>query len=312
MTTIEWTNETWNPITGCTKISAGCKHCYAEGVAKRFWGDRKFSDVQFHPERLEQPLKWKKPRMVFVNSMSDLFHESVKFDDILKIFMVMREAKQHTFQVLTKRPDRMLTFMRDWYPHAEALANMSLKQMEPPSNVHLGVTVENQKAADERIPPLLQTPAFVRFLSCEPLLESVNIGSWLHLPPCPQHPNEMDAGWGHLPCDCRPYIEKHVADGKLGKIDWVIVGGESGHGARPCDIEWIRSIVQQCKTAKVPVFVKQLGSYPVENRVLCFSMPNQTDRLRTPERREKWIKDRKGGDINEFPEDLRIREFPVV
>ncbi len=228
MSKIEWTDETWNPVTGCTKISAGCKNCYAADIANRFWGDRKFSDVQFHPERLEQPLRWRKPRMVFVNSMSDLFHESVSFDDILRVFMVMRQAKAHTFQILTKRPDRMRLFIQEWYPHAEALANMSLSQQSPPSNVWLGVTCENQKAADERIPLLLSTPASVRFVSFEPLLERISLHS-LH---------------------------------QFQNIDWGIVGGESGPKARKCAIEWIEDLVERHSDYGVACFVKQLGSKP--------------------------------------------------
>ncbi len=228
MTTIKWTDETWNPVTGCTKISAGCRNCYAADIEKRFWGDLKFSDVQFHPDRLEQPLKWRKPRRVFVNSMSDLFHESVSFDDILRVFMVMRQAKPHTFQVLTKRPDRMRLFMEEWFPSAEALANMTLRPMAPPANVWLGVTAESQKAADERIPVLLKTPAAVRFVSFEPLLERIALHS-LH---------------------------------QFQNIDWGIVGGESGPKARKCAIEWIDDLVDRHRDYGVACFVKQLGSKP--------------------------------------------------
>ena len=229
MSKIEWTDETWNPLSGCTKISAGCRNCYAADIAKRFWGGREFSDIEFHHERLEQPLRWRKPRMVFVNSMSDLFHESVSFDDILKVFMVMRQAKAHTFQVLTKRPDRMRLFMQEWYPHAEALANMSLSQQTPPENVWLGVTCENQKAASERIPVLQKTPAAVRFVSFEPLLERISLHS-LH---------------------------------QFQNIDWGIIGGESGPKARKCDVDWIEDLADRHSDYGVACFVKQLGSKPV-------------------------------------------------
>lgn len=153
-TTIEWTEMTWNPVTGCTKLSQGCKHCYAERLAERFWGDRPFTDVQTHPDRLDQPRRWRRGRTVFVNSMSDLFHEDVPTSFIAAVFGVMRECPQHTFQVLTKRADRL----------AELAAQL---QWSP--NIWMGVSVEDKRVVS-RIDRLRNVPAAVRFLSLEPLI----------------------------------------------------------------------------------------------------------------------------------------------
>ena len=254
---IEWTDVTWNPATGCTKVSPGCAHCYAEAVAPRTFRGRPFTDVKFHPERLEQPLHWRKPRRVFVNSMSDLFHEDLPVSVIYDIFEVMRRCPQHVFQVLTKRPERMRSLLNGCITGIEA----------PLPNVWLGVSVENQAMADERIPVLLDTPAALRFLSVEPLLGPVDISPWLH-------------GYGGLP--------------RASTIDWVIVGGESGPKARPCDLLWIQNVLRGCRAASVPVFVKQLGRRPVvAGDSAC-----------------TWIVDRKGGKPDEWPEELRVREMP--
>jgi protein gp37 len=227
-TMIAWTNETWNPVTGCTKVSAGCKFCYAEAMTERFGG--KFSDVVFHPERLDAPLHWRKPSMVFVNSMSDLFHERIPGGFIFDVLTVIWRAKRHTFQVLTKRPERMREVMEAHYRSI---------QRPPLENLWLGVSAENQETADERIPFLLQTPAAIRFTSLEPLLG---------------------------PVDFRiiPEFNKCGAAGQeLVDNFWVIVGGESGPHARPMNIEWLESIVDQCQIAGVPVFVKQdNGRFP--------------------------------------------------
>jgi protein gp37 len=259
-TGIQWTDQTWNPITGCDKISAGCAHCYATDIAKRFWGDRPFSDVQFHPERLQQPLRWRKPRMVFVNSMSDLFHESVTDEQLNQVFDVMAATQYHTYQILTKRPERMLEFM----------ATKKLWPQEKLPNVWLGVTVENQRTADQRIPLLLQTPAAVRFLSCEPLLETVNLMPYFVNVRHQQHPTTQERRLiteiegelidGHELVNFGQTSPKHRKP-----VDWVIAGGESGPKARPCHLPWIQSIVDQCAEAKVPCFVKQTGSKPWEN-----------------------------------------------
>lgn len=326
MTSIEWTDATWNPVTGCTKVSAGCKSCYAEKVAERFWGDRAFTDVRWHADRLDAPLRWRKPRRVFVNSMSDLFHDAVPDEFIDLVFAVMVLAPQHTFQVLTKRPERMRDYFgsmversvaieevdvvanarrrcageddprgsRSWHSEtarfAKGLAAVHAmgRRGIPLPNVWLGVSCEDQRAADERIPLLLQTPAAVRFLSCEPLLGPIGIpNGWL---------GEFDGQGG---------------------IDWVIAGGESGPGARPCDVAWIRSIVEQCNAERVACFVKQLGAKPVARDRWDMSEQVFTD-LDASE--DGWseadgavvmpLRDRKGGDPSEWAEDLRVREFP--
>jgi protein gp37 len=208
---IEWTESTWNPLTGCTKISPGCKHCYAERMAKRLhaMGQPNYANgfkLTLHPQALEIPLGWKKPQMIFVNSMSDLFHKDVPVDFIQQVFDVMRRADWHRFQVLTKRAERLLEID---------------PQIDWPANVWMGVSVENQDYT-HRIDLLRQTHAQIKFLSLEPLL-------------------------GPLP-------RLNLKD-----INWVIVGGESGPGARPVLEEWVIDIRDQCKARRVPFFFKQWG-----------------------------------------------------
>ncbi len=253
---IEWTDVTWNPVTGCSKVSDGCKNCYAERMTARFRRDHKpwtlanaAHNIKLHSDRLSIPMCWRKPRKVFVNSMSDLFHELVPDVFIKDVWRVMEDLPQHTFQVLTKRPERMMQFFRDW-------VRGSL-----PDNVWVGVSVENQKAADERIPLLLQTPAAVRFLSCEPLLGAIDIKRWLvkwslmtpqgveFIPTIgnPNPPKEWTENAGIVLCNP--------------KIDWVICGGESGPDARPMHPDWARSLRDQCKDAGVPYLFKQWGEW---------------------------------------------------
>ncbi len=208
---IEWTDSTWNPVTGCTKISQGCKHCYALRFAERFRGVRGHPyeqgfDIRLWPDRLELPLSWKTPHRIFVNSMSDLFHEQVPLDFVRKVFETMRRARWHTFQVLTKRADRLLELS---------------SSLEWPSNVWMGVSVERSDYA-WRIDRLRRTGAAVKFLSLEPLIGPLD---------------NLD----------------------LKGIDWVIVGGESGPGARPMERSWVVSIRRQCRQQSVPFFFKQWG-----------------------------------------------------
>lgn len=312
---IQWTDATWNPVTGCSKVSQGCKNCYALRDWPRLaaprptpnaYTGREFTDVMLHPERLDQPLRWRKPRRVFVNSMSDLFHESVPDDAIERVFRVMCNADAHTFQVLTKRPSRMMKFLRSFSRDGDGfVTRLGAKAMGayqgsvfsdrawPIPNVWLGVSVEDQATADERIPLLLQTPAAVRFVSYEPALGPVDFcetfGMWWN--------STMRAFEATGAQFNRP-------NGKRG-IDWLIVGGESGPKARPCDIDWIRSTVAQCKAASVPVFVKQMGA----NVTLSPDAIERMTGIRTVPHR--WdLRDRKGGDVAEWPEDLRVREFP--
>ncbi|MES2341658.1 MAG: phage Gp37/Gp68 family protein [Pseudomonadota bacterium] len=314
-TTIEWTEATWNPVTGCSKISPGCAHCYAEGVADRFWATqypwvsrpsatggpsadhdvaerpRRFTDVWCHPERLDQPLRRRKPTTYFVNSMSDLFHEDVPAVFIADVFATMAKAGRHTFQVLTKRPARMRELLSDPPPGV----------VWPLPNVWLGVSVESQRYADERIPILLDTPAALRFISAEPLLGPVVLkqqnpdGFW------PPNAPQPDRAW--LRHKDWPDDFGYWTTG----LDWVIVGLESGAGARPGEIDWIRALVRQCQAGLVPVFVKQLGANPQHRLVygpITFEpdQPVHVERLR--------LRSRKGGDPAEWPEDLRIREYP--
>ena len=263
-TKISWTDVTWNPVRGCRRVSPGCEHCYAEQVAGRFCGPgqayeglavrklrvidndeqrsvgRWTGKVRFVAEHLGDPLRWRSPRRVFVNSMSDLFHEDLTNEQIAAVFGVMAAAPRHTFQVLTKRPARMREWFR-WIGGGEPEVDLVRLHAQdvlgtlhpalgknaaswPLPNVWIGVSVEDQERADGRIPMLLQTPAAVRFLSCEPLLEEVNIAAHLL---------------------------------QVVGVDWVIAGCESGFGMRPCNVGWLRSLRDQCRGAEVPFFLKQ-------------------------------------------------------
>lgn len=254
---IEWTDATWNPVTGCTKVSPACANCYIERQTPMRVAGRRFIKghipLEFHENRLDAPLKRQKPTMYFVNSMSDLFHEGVPDTFIDRVFAVMALAPQHTFQVLTKRPERMRDYMNGLsrYPDGHCwegalrsfrvfVAKDTLKSVDLPlRNVWLGVSVENQHFADERIPLLLQAPAAVRFLSCEPLLSRVDLAFAVENP--------------------RPVAVRGEQMPALAGLDWVIVGGESGPRLRPTKPEWVRSIRDQCVSAGVPFFFKQWG-----------------------------------------------------
>ena len=260
-TGINWTDATWNPVTGCAKVSAGCKHCYAErdwsrlsANPKTVYFGRQFTDVAVHPERLDQPLRWNRPRKIFVNSMSDLFHPDVPEDFILKVFRVMAQTQQHQFQVLTKRPERMREVLSRW--KADGVALLEVHGSVLP-NVWLGVTVEDQASADLRVPLLLDTPAALRFLSMEPLLENVDISFAL--------------GWA------RTRNGNWVAGRG---IDWVIVGGESGPKARPMDPLNALIVQDRCAKAGVPFVFKQWGAWVPEMEILRDH----------PERFEKMVK----------------------
>ncbi len=267
---IEWTDKTWNPVTGCTKVSQGCKNCYAERWAARIRPGVPFTEVRLHPERLEQPLHWKKPCRIFVNSMSDLFHEDVSIDFLDQVFAVMTMCHHHTFQVLTKRPARMLEYLKEiqdddrdvhrWEGWAVEISNSPcaaglVDDAEwPPRNIWLGVSVEDQATADERISLLLQTPAAVRFVSYESALGPLSIPGLLL--PCGRSRDAILGG--HLCNLC------HSAQ----TIDWLICGGESGSHARPMHPDWARSVRDQCRVAGVPFFFKQWGEWAPYNREL--------------------------------------------
>jgi len=265
---IEWTDAVWNPITGCTKISEGCRNCYAERMSKRLAGrcgypiDNPFK-VTLHPDKLEKPLKWKKPRKIFVNSMSDLFHDDVPFEFIEELFCSMENYDQHTYMVLTKRPKRMMEFIY-WFIRRCSDDSVGREYHIPP-HIWLGVSVENQATADERIPLLLQTPAAVRFISAEPLLGLVDLAS----PYTTELFNKCakeDVLYSRLEpeiinTDSQTGYTDSSYDEKLPGIHWVIVGGESGPGARPMHPDWVRSLRDQCTTANVPFFFKQWGEW---------------------------------------------------
>ena len=240
-TRIEWVinpdgtkGTTWNPITGCSPVSAGCDHCYARRMANRLRGrygypqDEPFK-VTLHPDRLDQPLKWRKPRMIFVCSMGDLFHNDMSFTHIHDIFRVMAKCPQHRFIILTKRPKRMLNSV----PSIRCCLPDRLE------HVWLGVSVEDQKTADERIPILLQVPAAVRVVSIEPMLGAIDL-KWT---------------WGAFK---QGNVAKYPT-GWLERLDWVICGGETGPGARPMHPEWPREVLDDCQAAGVPFFFKQHG-----------------------------------------------------
>jgi protein gp37 len=286
---IEWTDATWNTVTGCTKVSPGCDHCYAEMFAERWRGipDHPYTngfDLTLRPDRLTLPLRWRRPRRVFVNSMSDLFHDTVPDEHIARVFAVMLAAEHHTFQVLTKRHARMRSVLNS-PAFADRVLELAVADYGvlpwrdqdhwwPVPNVWLGVSVENQHWADIRIPALTETPAAVRFLSCEPLLGPLDLSAWLGI-------EYSDMGL---------WLAEMFAtiSGRRPALHWVIVGGESGPAARPIDWWWIGDVIEQCQAAEVPVFVKQLGT--------------------------AWARlhggDPKGGDPTCWPADLRLRQFP--
>jgi protein gp37 len=441
-THIESTDATWNPVRGCTRVSEGCRHCYAErqavrharsggayeGLAKSTAaGPRWTGVVRFVPEVLDWPLRWGgspaaqaewRPSRIFVNSMSDLFHEGLGLEQIAAVFGVMAAAERHTFQVLTKRPARALEFFR-WLPDMAASIGVAvdttaqryavdygaelplhpvkgtlLSRPWPLPNVQLGVSVEDQTTADERIPLLLQCPAAVRFVSYEPALGPVNLRPGLRAR-LPVDPAAAYDDWGAfpwpewVPSELRDQVASFWAPengrgpaaylrdafsqggpplfsgGSLRRIkaseerifgrfvhawnnigwvvdehgvfttgsftgsglwtatrlagrgiDWVIVGGESGPGARPFDVAWARETVRQCREAGVALFVKQLGARPHEpygEAPSRWGVGVRVDHAPgCPSGARYWIRlrDRKGGDWAEWPEDLRVREFP--
>lgn len=323
---IEWTDATWNPVTGCTKVSAGCKNCYAERQFHRPYPGRDFTDVRTHLDRLLWPLKWRGSKQakaegrssrIFVNSMSDLFHESVPAHFIDQCFAVMALAGNHVFQVLTKRPERMTNYFDlSHVAHlplasicaeariariAESIATMRREKTtganwdlfleQPYSNVWLGVSVEDQKTADERIPLLLQTPAAVRFVSYEPALGPVNFWKWLGRPKYP---------------DARPQMQdEYAAKWKLlyPRIDWIIAGGESGANARPSHPNWFRSIRNECQARGLPFFFKQWGEWVSVSEVAGdgphFHFPDDSTVRRVGKKRAGRLLD--GREWNEFP-----------
>lgn len=272
--------ETWNPVVGCSKVSPGCANCYAEKMARRLKGiglpqyqevvneHGWTGEIALVPDALGKPLKWRKPRRVFVGSMTDLFHENVPLEYILRVFYQMGTADQHIYQVLTKRPVQAIEFFREWELAIEESKQYMAPFFEPPlRNVWLGVTAENQKAADERVPLLLQTPAAVRFVSVEPMLGPVDLSAWLGNFWLKSKREKRGGWWGH--------------HGQPVDLHWIIIGCESGPGRRPMQLEWALDLARQCKAAGVACFVKQIE---VNGKV--------------------------SHDPNEWPEELRVREYP--
>lgn len=306
-TTIEWTDKTWNPVRGCSRVSAGCMNCYAEKVAFRFKGDgmpyegllakggQWNGTIKFVDQMLDKPLSWKSPCKVFVNSMSDLFHENLSDRLIDRIFAVMALANHHTFQILTKRPERMKEYISNFsfermlencmdvegysqiprysmhhlqhcfgqFPNSTLYPEtMPRRNVWPLPNVWLGISVENQETANTRIPLLLQTPAAVRWISAEPLLGSINLDSTL---------GGIQWIGGHRGCsgthhgigtpDCPKHSHHHHDVRCKPGINWVVAGGESGSGARPMHPDWVRSLRDQCAAAGVPFLFKQWGEW---------------------------------------------------
>ncbi len=364
MTAIEWTQRpgtkgvTWNPGAGCFPKSEGCAKCYAMRLAARLerMGQAKYrgltrpthgtrrlgvwtGEVYAGTDELELPLKWKAPRTVFVNSMSDLFYERFSFEWIAAVFGVMAACPRHTFIVLTKWPERALEFYR-WleerceHPNHhdytvqqlawELLDESGRKRLLHPikgtikswpwplPNVWLVASCENQARADERIPLLRQCPAAVRGVSLEPLLGPIDLSRWVFS----REEAISNAMRGSAA------LNREQADASIGHpLDWVIVGGESGHDARPCDVGWVRSIVAQCREAGVAVFVKQLGANPSYGDREESPCPSRGDATHCV---HWWdgdaccacgdgamkLRDRKGGDISEWPGDLRVRQWP--
>lgn len=299
-TKIEWADKVWNPVTGCNKVSAGCANCYAERMARRFprvgmgvlssgvLRQRTATDfrVLLHPNRLDEPLHWRKGRRVFVGSMTDPFHEDVPDRFIASMFGVMAARPQHTFMMLTKRPERIEPWI-EWVvynatfhdddPERECLNLASdalgghwisaeaAKAIEPGlrwplPNAWLGVSVEDQKAADERIPLLLQTPAAKRFVSVEPMLGPVDLSLWTTNPRNQAREINRSIDYALAMGGCEPDDDfgPSLPDPML---DWVICGGESGPGARPMHPDWPRSLRDQCQAAGVPFFFKQWGEW---------------------------------------------------
>lgn len=295
-----WWTKTWNPVIGCSPVSAGCDHCWAAGQAHRGMhaahrgltrDGRWTGEVRCLPERLAEPFRWRTPQRVAVALMGDLFHERVPPEFIATLFGAMAMLPQHTFMLLTKRPERMHSLF-EWVADALGPRNAS----GPLSNIWAGVSIEDQPTADLRIPLLLQTQAARRFVSYEPALGEVDFFYETEIGPL-------------------SWLKRHwlMDDQYTTPLDWVIVGGESGPRARPCDVAWIRSAVEDCQAAGVPVWVKQLGADP-----LCNDYDREVHDDGTLFRQrcegEWWmrLRHRSGADMAEWPADLRVRELPGV
>jgi protein gp37 len=352
-TSIEWTDATWNPIRtrngeqsgwGCQRVSPGCEHCYAETINKRLGTGLRYdakgqaaATFYLDEKALVKPLSWRKPRRIFVCSMTDLFGEWVPDEWIDRMFAVMAFAipEEHSYQVLTKRAERMRRYLTDPQTFHRVIAHVRRMDREvggcsvprgelamswPLRNVWLGVSVEDQQRADERIPELLATPAAVRFLSCEPLLGPLDlkldrtfiVDSRFTDDEIRHIRNQFNDRYRGV----KPAAQLLEVEGiNRCRPDWVIVGGESGAGARPMDIAWARSLVEQCQAAGVAVFVKQLGTKPISGIKWVDSgigvYPSaRAARARHSEPAPLKLHSRKGADMAEWPANLRVREMP--
>lgn len=357
-TSIEWCDYSWPVVNGCRRASPGCEGCYAERLAAtrlrhteryrglavmRNHGPQWTGLTRLIERELEMPLRLRKPSRIFVADMGDLFYDGVPDADIDRVWAVMLLAPHHTFQVLTKRPDRMRAYLSapDLYDRVLAAAEpirrsklgrrrrLSQIGISNPSTfraswIWLGTSIEDQLRADERLPDLIQCPAAVRFVSCEPALGPIDLGAWLsYCEALAKHGILRREGGAHAKC------ERHCG------LSWVIVGGESGPRARPFDVDWARSIIRQCAAARVPCFVKQLGTnvrtrnddnFTIEEDPPDPEFPGWPGHLEAENRIESnpngyreehqgapvrvRLRDRKGGDMNEWRSDLRVREFP--
>jgi len=305
MSNIIYAPQSWNPISGCSPVSEGCANCWAKVMARR--QRQEWGTVHLRSQRvLEQPLHWRNPKTVAVAFMGDWCHPDVPDEFIDKVFAVMALTPQHTYLLLTKRPERMRRYLTNpavaagvareamlqpWLPWQDSVVAETILwggnipgrytpvglSNWPLPNVWLGVSAENQARADERIPLLLETPAAHRWVSLEPLLEAVDL-VWKGSP--------TSSGW-------------------LDSIDWAVIGGESGSHARPCNLGWIRDIRDQCKAAGVPCYVKQVGAKPVVD-VRASRFRSRLHRVYAP----VLVRDRKGENPDEWPADLRVREMP--
>ncbi len=326
MSKIPWTEKTLNPVAGCTKVSAGCLNCYSEKMSYRLacMGQKKYQKVistdggvwngeVFCDEKaLEQPLHWKKPRMIFVNSMSDTFHEKVPFEFIKKMWDVSVKCQQHTFQYLTKRPKIALEFTQ-WMAGQDDISIAGW-----PRNCWLGTTCENQEWADKRIPTLLQIPAAVRFISAEPLLGDIDFEEWDKKTWICNGCGECYSHDDDATCNHCGYAERHLE--YRSRIDQVIIGAESNgsHPGRECKIEWVRNIVRQCLAAGVAVFVKQIHMWKVGNKKTgeYFETLGQASKFYSKRdsfpdiTKPKRVLLKYPRDKDLFPKDLQIREYP--
>jgi protein gp37 len=358
-TSIEWTGRTWNPLVAyltrevevtrkngekvkipagtrgwfCSKCSPGCLNCYAEKINLRLGNGltyqlKNLADIEFRLVNLDAPLRWKKPGFVFVNSMTDLFHEAVPRHLIDQVFAAMALASNQTFQVLTKRAAGMREYLRgcDGGAHIGTARTRIVQRMGeicaprfplpvfPLPNVWLGVSAENQKYWNERVAELINTPAAVRFVSAEPLLGPIDINPETHDVSCGVRKGAV--------CDCTQGRQCRNGPSKgdywSNQIDWVICGGESGSKARPCNLEWLRGILGQCNGEMIPCFVKQVGSNPIGS----WPMAGNDGAAGTVNLRRagflsvhgdlKPFRHSKGADTLEWPEDLRVRQMPEV